>query len=62
MKRVTKKQRRDKFLKNQLSFGKRRYGIEEHPRTVKMLGQFFDDMMKRAFDEGWRAKAMSNSE
>ena len=52
----------NKFLKNNLCFGKRRYGIEEHPRTVKMLGQFFDDMMKRAFDEGWRAKAMSNSE
>jgi len=61
MEKLTKKQRRDKFLANQIKFGRRR-GMNEQPRTVQMLGQFFDDMMKRAFDAGWKAKAISDSE
>lgn len=61
MKKQTKKQRRQRFLATQLRFGKR-HGLDEEVRKVTMTGIVFDSMMERAFDEGWKAKAMSDSE
>ena len=55
MNKITKKQRREKYLARQLSFGGN--GIYETPRTVTIRGDVFDKIVEKSWNGGWRARA-----